>query len=309
MAEVGDKRVLSIQSHVVHGYVGNKSATFPLQLLGFETDWINSVQFSNHTGYQDGFQGQVIGDSDLGVLIKGLKANNLHHYDFILNGYIGSASFLRKLGTVVRELKSENPGLKYVCDPVMGDIEPVGWYVPKDLLPIYVKEIVPLADVCLPNEFELGLITGQDIKSEEDVKIGLNKLLNMGVNIAVLSSCTSKIHSNKDRILVSYAACKKTGDLFKIEFPRFPVNFVGSGDVFSALILSWLSRSSFDVSEALEKTVATMQAILSRTTDYIKEKGLTPNQQVPAKIKELRLIQSKVDIESPVVTIKAKKIN
>ena len=37
-------RVLSIQSHVVSGYVGNKSATFPLQLLGFEVDAINSVQ-------------------------------------------------------------------------------------------------------------------------------------------------------------------------------------------------------------------------------------------------------------------------
>ena len=46
------ERILSIQSHVVSGYVGNKSATFPLQLLGFETDCINSVQFSNHTGYK-----------------------------------------------------------------------------------------------------------------------------------------------------------------------------------------------------------------------------------------------------------------
>ena len=43
-------RILSIQSHVVHGYVGNKCAAFPIQLLGHELDTINSVQFSNHTG-------------------------------------------------------------------------------------------------------------------------------------------------------------------------------------------------------------------------------------------------------------------
>ena len=70
------RRVLSIQSHVVSGYVGNKSAAFPLQvqilnicsfilikyfqLLGFEVDTINSVQFSNHTGYTAGVRGQVV---------------------------------------------------------------------------------------------------------------------------------------------------------------------------------------------------------------------------------------------------------
>lgn len=57
-------RVLSIQSHVVHGYVGNKSATFPLQVLGFEVDAINSVHFSNHTGYGK-FKGQVLSDEEL----------------------------------------------------------------------------------------------------------------------------------------------------------------------------------------------------------------------------------------------------
>jgi pyridoxine kinase len=44
MEEERTRRVLSVQSHVVSGYVGNKSATFPLQLLGFEVDAINSVQ-------------------------------------------------------------------------------------------------------------------------------------------------------------------------------------------------------------------------------------------------------------------------
>ena len=101
-----DQRVLSIQSHVVSGYVGNKSATFPLQLLGFEVkylycqkyltqsffqvDTINSVQFSNHTGYSAGVRGQILDDSQLQELIDGLDANNINKYSHIINGYIGS---------------------------------------------------------------------------------------------------------------------------------------------------------------------------------------------------------------------------
>ena len=70
-AQAVERRILSIQSHVVSGYVGNKSATFPLQLLGFEVDAINSVQFSNHTGYAKGIKGQVLNDSQLQELIEG----------------------------------------------------------------------------------------------------------------------------------------------------------------------------------------------------------------------------------------------
>ena len=176
-------RVLSIQSHVVSGYVGNKSATFPLQLLGFEVDAINSVQvstigqnfffknswnwffkvciwfheknlqfqFSNHTGYSKGVRGQVLNDQQLAELIEGLKQNNLDNYSHIINGYIGSDGFLKQLKSTVEHLKKKNPNLTYVCDPVMGDTEP-GWYVPQSLLPIYRDEILPLADVCVPNQ-------------------------------------------------------------------------------------------------------------------------------------------------------------
>jgi pyridoxine kinase len=78
-------RVLSIQSHTVQGYVGNKSAVFPLQLLGFDVDPINSVQFSNHTGYPT-FRGQVLNGSQLWDLIEGLAENDLLHYTHLLTG-------------------------------------------------------------------------------------------------------------------------------------------------------------------------------------------------------------------------------
>ena len=80
--------------------------------------------------------------------------NGLDYYTHVINGFIGSPSFLRKLAEVVKTLKERNPELIFVCDPVMGDMEP-GMYVPETLLPIYREEIVPLADICLPNQFEV----------------------------------------------------------------------------------------------------------------------------------------------------------
>jgi len=97
-------RVLSIQSHVVHGYVGNKAAVFPLQLLGFDVDVINSVQFSNHTGYQKSWEGDVLNGEQLGSLLDGLERNELlRNTGHLLTGYIGSESFLRVVIKVIRK--------------------------------------------------------------------------------------------------------------------------------------------------------------------------------------------------------------
>ena len=98
--------------------------------VSLQVDTINSVQFSNHTGYPAGIRGQVLEAEQLQELIDGLDANKINHYSHIINGYIGSKSFLTKLSEVISHLKTVNPSLIYVCDPVMGDIGP-GLYVPK----------------------------------------------------------------------------------------------------------------------------------------------------------------------------------
>ena len=110
--KVLDPRCLSIQSHVVHGYVGNKCAVFPLQLLGFEVDFINSVQFSNHTQYPT-VKGQVLQGEELEALVEGLEANNLIKYTHLLTGYIGSESFLRSVLTVLKTVKKHCPKVRY----------------------------------------------------------------------------------------------------------------------------------------------------------------------------------------------------
>jgi len=296
-------RVLSIQSHVVSGYVGNKSATFPLQLLGFEVDTVNSVQFSNHTGYSAGVRGQILDDTQLQELIDGLDANNINKYSHIINGYIGSKSFLSKLASVVSHLKSVNPELVYVCDPVMGDTGP-GLYVPPDLLPVYKSLILPLADVCLPNQFEAELLTDKKIVTEEDAREVMDLLHSKGPSTVILSS--TELGSDKYLLGMASTVINGVKTVVKVNIPKFPAAFVGTGDLFTALCTAWLTKTQGDLKLTLEKTIGTMQAVLTRTLAHANDAAQSAGLSKPSPAQmELKLIQSKADIEQPPSSIQA----
>ncbi len=123
--------------------------------MGFDVDFINSVQFSNHTGYKGGFKGQRLNAEELNDLFNGLRQNNLLNYTQLLTGYVGDKTFLNKLADFIEELKASNPNLVYLCDPVLGDDGKL--YVAKELVDIYLKRILPQANIITPNLFELEL--------------------------------------------------------------------------------------------------------------------------------------------------------
>ncbi|XP_054263413.1 pyridoxal kinase [Macrosteles quadrilineatus] len=299
-------KVLSIQSHVVSGYVGNKSATFPLQVLGFEVDPINSVQFSNHTGYGV-FKGQVLNENHLGELVEGLKINQLDQsYTHLLTGYIGSPSFLYKVAEVVHHLKKVCHNLTYICDPVMGDNGAM--YVPQDLLPIYRDTIVPLADIVTPNQYELELLTQKPVRSIADAWAAVDWFHEKGIKTVAISS--SQLSSNNNQLLalastMADGKCKRA----TIEIPLLDATFTGTGDLFAALFLAWMAKSNNNIYEALEKTQNTIQAVLKRTLDYAKQDLKNKKDKPSVGQLELRLIQSKKDIEDVEVLLKAKVIS
>ncbi|XP_012231089.1 pyridoxal kinase [Linepithema humile] len=284
-------RILSIQSHVVSGYVGNKSATFPLQLLGFEVDAINSVQLSNHTGYKV-FKGQILNDKDLDDLIDGLTQNDLDSYTHLLTGYIGSASFLKRIASLVTSLKYKNPNLIYVCDPVMGDNGEM--YVPKELKEIYKKEIVPLADVLTPNQFELELLTDKKVTNMTDLQNAIKKVHEIGPQTIAVSSTD---FSDKLTALVSTV---KDNKLVKIDIPKIPATFTGSGDLFAALFLAHAYLES-DMKTIMEKTINSLYSVLLNTYEHFKACANIEAQR--ARKIELQLIQSKSSIENPEICL------
>ncbi|XP_020776039.1 pyridoxal kinase-like [Boleophthalmus pectinirostris] len=303
-------RVLSIQSHVVRGYVGNKSATFPLQVLGFEVDSINSVQFSNHTGY-DHWKGQVLTAEELNVLYEGIKLNNVNHYDYILTGYSRDTSFLETVVDIIKELKRTNPKLVYVCDPVMGDQGAM--YVPENLLPVYRDKVVPLADILTPNQFEAEILTGRKIYSVEDAIEVMDLLHKMGPETVVLTS-TDLPSTQGDQYLVALGSQKtvksdgtNTTEKICIDIPKVDAVFVGTGDLFAAMLLAWTHHHPKDLKSACEKTASIMHHVIKRTIKYANEMA-GPGKKPNAAQLELRMVQSKADIENPAVVVKARVI-
>ncbi|XP_067113180.1 pyridoxal kinase-like [Osmerus mordax] len=300
-------RVLSIQSHVVRGYVGNKSATFPLQVLGFEVDSINSVQFSNHTGYAH-WKGQVLAAEELNVLYEGIKLNNVNHYDYVLTGYTRDTSFLEMVVDIIQELKKANPSLVYVCDPVMGDQGTM--YVPEVLLPIYREKVVSVADILTPNQFEAELLTGRKIHTQKDAVEVMDLLHQMGPDTVVLTSTDLTSHHG-DHFLVALGSQKtvhpdgtSSTQKIRVEIPKVDAVFVGTGDLFAAMLLAWTHHHPNDLKTACEKTVSVMHHVIQRTFTYAKEMAGPGRRPSPAQL-ELRMVQSKADIEKPDIVVEA----
>ncbi|KAL7509154.1 hypothetical protein ACHAXN_006196 [Cyclotella atomus] len=325
------KRVLSIQSHVVSGYVGNKAAVFPLQLLGFEVDIINSVHFSNHTGYPNKWEGDVLDGTKLLKLIDGLGRNGLlsdddesgsGRIDHMLTGYIGSESFLRSIVTIVKKLRSLNPKtFRYVCDPVLGDAGKL--YVPSELVDIYREEVLPLSDVATPNQFEAEVLTGVSIASIDDAQRACGVLHDMGVPLVLITSIIFQ-HGNEqitrvgslrthDRsptigMLASRRRRSNSGteivDQYILYAPLIAGQFTGTGDVCAALFLAWTADlsdgDSNELNVALEKVGGTMHAIVKRTAEYAESlSSSSSNEAKRVFSREMQLIKSRDDIITP----------
>jgi pyridoxine kinase len=318
-------RCLTIQSHVVSGYVGNKCAVFPLQLHGFDVDPILSVQFSNHTGYGS-WKGEVMTGEQLQSIVEGLESNGLlEGYTHVLTGYIGSASMLRTVARLVRKLRALNPALVYVCDPVLGDNGKL--YVPAELVGIYRDDIVPLATMLTPNQFEAELLTGVTIATESDALGACQALHEAGPASVVLTSLdleedadeptdggdpaddTKKglgnphLRSHQSHITLlgststpQLGGCSKR---FRIVVPRIPSYFTGTGDLCAALLLAWSAKIPDRLGSAAEKAVASLQGVLRRTAAAQAEAEASGKSGIGCR--ELRLVQSVDELLRPEV--------
>ena len=306
-------RVLSIQSHVVHGYVGNKVATFAIQSLGIDVDPILSVHFSNHTGYQHRPTGQVLQGEELTKLKQGLETNGILDnvaYSHLLTGYIGSLSFLEAVLDVLSSLRSRNPDLIYVCDPVLGDHGNL--YVPEALVECYKTKVISHASVLTPNQFECELLSGVSIKTRADAIAATNVLHKCGITTVIITSLEYAENQHKSHSSTSATCCtvltvfashvvrpeeareEDGGNLhewYELSMPKREGTFTGTGDLSAALLLAWLHRYPGNISQAIEKTMGTLHAVLERTINEGVGIGGAPP--------EIKLIQSHNDIVHP----------
>jgi pyridoxine kinase len=302
-------RVLSIQSHTVHGYVGNKSAVFPLQLLGFDVDPVNSVQFSNHTGYGE-FAGQVLGGSELDTLIDGLGNIGAYPlYTHMLTGYIGSTTFLKAVLNTISKIRKVNPDLIYLCDPVLGDNGKL--YVPEDLVRVYREEVLCCATILTPNQFECELLTGIKINCRSDALKACRSLHSKGVAVVLLTSLDLDKGTGNSLVLMVSKDTSNGKEAFELSVPKLNGYFTGTGDLIASNFLAWYYRYPDNIPLALELAASTVQGVLVNTIEYAKEH---PPSSLVGKGRgnpppELRLVQSKRQIEAPKIIARAKRID
>ncbi|POR36370.1 Putative pyridoxal kinase C6F6.11c [Tolypocladium paradoxum] len=340
--------MLTLHPQVVSGYVGNKIAVFVLQSLGCDVAALNTVQFSNHTGYRQ-WTGTKVSAQEITDLYNGLRQSYLDDFDMMLSGYIPGAEAVVAVGNIAKELKEKTQGTPgkffWVLDPVMGDNGKI--YVAEDVVPAY-KSLVPYADLILPNQFEAELLS--------DVKIVDMETLNQAIqalhdryrisHVVITSVKLSSPDHPADHLSVVGSSMTSSGKarLFKIVFPAIDCYFCGTGDMFGALTTmrmreavekvpglsqrpNWLSDDNTPVLElplakAIEKVLASMHEVLSKTRDGMAavvehtratmtdddKSDETKAHFVKTKAAELQLVRNLDCLRIPAVEFKAKAI-
>lgn len=256
------KRILSIQSHVVFGCAGNSAVVFPMRRMGMEVWPINTVQFSNHTQYQQGWQGMVMPQGHIADLVTGLAAvGSLDQCDAVLSGYLGSAAQGEEVITAVTQAKKHNPDAIYFCDPVMGHPEK-GCIVVPEVMGFFKETALHAADMIAPNLLELETLADMSITTIEQTMVACEKLLAKGVKM-VLVKHLSKAAQSEDRFEMLLA----TADgYFHISRPLydFALQPVGVGDLISGIMLANL-LAKYEPVAAFERTNAAVDAVLKET--------------------------------------------
>lgn len=248
--------ILSIQSHVAYGHVGNRSAVFPLERLGYEVWPINTVQYSCNAGVP-GWTGTAFGAAHVADVVGGLvRLGAMGRCDAVLSGYVGDAETGRAILDAVSVAKRLNPATIYCCDPVMGD-RPEGLYVRGELPGFFAEEAMPAADIVCPNVFEAELLSGHGIDSADDLARATDAIHAKGPGVVMV---TSYRPPSGDRIgfYVSDGETKLAATAPVIRFDRPPK---GSGDLSSALFLGYYMMGD-GVRVAVEKTLDALYSVL-----------------------------------------------
>ena len=287
--------ILSIQSHVVSGYAGNSAAVFPMQRLGREVWAVNTVEFSNHTGY-GAWTGRVLGAALSAELVRGLYERGLlARCEALLSGYLGDAEAGKVIADTVRLVRKEAGSALYCCDPVMGDMGK-GLYVNPDIPGIFKNELCALADIITPNQFELETLTGIKTGSIDNARRAINALHEKGPPVVLVTSYHEENDPGGDNgeLQINMLASDKTG-IYRITTPMLPLgaNMAGTGDLTAAVFLSrYLETAS--LKPTLELCTASVYGILEKT--FATYKNTNQNRTEPL---ELRIIEMQEELVAP----------
>ncbi|WP_072572640.1 pyridoxal kinase PdxY [Granulibacter bethesdensis] len=285
--------ILSIQSWVCYGHVGNASAVFPLQLLGAEVWAMNTVQFSNHTGYGD-WTGQVFSGDDISALMKGIADRGvLSRCDAVLSGYMGSDAIGGAILDAVASVRAANLNSLYCCDPVIGDMGR-GIFVRPGLPELFRDRAVPAANILTPNQFELEWLTGHPCRTLADARAAVKTLaesmIRQGPRIILVTSLHVAETPSGSLDMLVY----EDGRFHLLRTPLLPVSINGAGDAIAALFL-FHRLDTGDARQALEKAASSVYGLLKRTAE--------------ARSAEILTVAARQEFLTPTTHFSAQRIN
>lgn len=278
--------VLSVQSRVVAGYAGNSAAVFCLQRAGIDCWGLDTLQFSNHTGY-DGFAGRVFRPDQLRTVYDGLKKYvGLEKCRAVLSGYLGKKETGRLVLRIAADVRAQNPSAVYCCDPVLGDDE--GLYVAPDIPDFMREKVLPAADIITPNRFELNVLSGLSANGESEIVAAARSLLKKGrTSVCVVTGVAGSSG------MASFAVSESEAYRVETPFIENAAGLGGAGDMTTALFLAeWLK--SHKAAAALSKAVSSAFGVIRQT--------------VARNSPELLLVGAQREIRSPSKIFAAEKI-
>ncbi len=252
-------KILSIQSAVAYGHVGNSAAVFPLQRIGVEVLPVYTVNFSNHTGY-GAWRGPLISPDDVREVIAGIEDRGAFpQIDAVLSGYQGGEGIAEVILDAVARVKAANPRAVYACDPVMGNAKSGCFVAPA--IPILLRDrVVPAADIITPNQFELGFLTGTEPDTLESTLESVELIRATGPRTVLV---TSVERPDREEGTIEMLAVDDTG-AWIVQTPLLPLKANGSGDVTAALFTAHYTTSG-DAADALARTTSSVFDLLERT--------------------------------------------
>lgn len=252
-------QILSIQSAVAFGHVGNSAAVFPLQRIGVEVLPVYTVNFSNHTGY-GAWRGPLIAPGDVREVITGIEERGAFaETDAVLSGYQGSEGIADVILDAVARVKVANPSAIYACDPVMGNAVSGCFVAPA--IPILLRDrVVPAADLITPNQFELGFLVGRDVATLDETLEAVDELRSSGPSTVLV---TSVARPDREPDTVEMLAVDDRG-AWIVRTPLLPFKANGSGDVTAALFTAH-TLATGDIADALARTVSSVYDLLELT--------------------------------------------
>ena len=271
--------VLSIQSSVAYGHVGNSAATFPLMRMGLEVWPVLTVHFSNHTGYPS-WRGTLLSADDVAAVIQGIDERGvLGQVDAVLSGYQGADDVGEVIVDAVALVRRRNPAALYCCDPVLGDVD-TGFYVRPSIPELMRTRVVPAAHVITPNQFELGALTGRRVRTLGEVLVAADAARAVGPRIVLV---TSVLVDDGPPSTMAMVAVSGDG-AWSVTTPRLPRAFTGGGDLTAAVFLAQLLTGT-NLPAALARTAAVVFGVLERTVALDRD--------------ELALVQAQDELVSP----------